>query len=107
MEEVKSLEQSYHMLMTLKENLISELKNFTTDTLERVEKVKTKKDRFNIEKHIESAKEFAYSSEENPVFNKLKERIDLAEAAEIKQEDNKLTVKKTADEDSSFFDTIE
>ncbi len=107
MEEVKSLEQSYHMLMTLKENLISELKNFTTDTLERVEKVKTNKDRFNIEKHIESAKDFAYSSDENPVFNKMKERIEHAEAPEIKKEENKLTVKKTAGDDSSFFDMID
>ena len=107
MEEVKSLEQSYHMLMTLKENLITELKNFTTDTLERVEKAKTKKDRFNIEKHIKSAKDFAYASEETPVFNKLKERIDLAEAPEIKKEENKLKVEKTASEDSSFFDMID
>ncbi len=106
-DEVKSLEQSYNMLMTLKENLLTELKNFTSDTLERVEKVKIKKERFNIEKHIKSARDFAYSNEENPIFNKMKERIDLAEAAEIRKEDNKLTVKKTSEEETSFFDTID
>lgn len=109
MDEVKSLEQSYNMLMALKENLLVELKNFTSDTLEKVEKFKIKKERFNIDKHIKSARDFAYSNEENPIFNKLKERIDIAEAAEIKKEENnKLTVKKTAaEEGTSFFDTIE
>lgn len=109
MDEVKSLEQSYNMLMALKENLLVELKNFTTDTLDKVEKFKVKKERFNIDKHIKSARNFAYSSEENPIFNKLKERIDIAEAAEIKREENnKLTVKKTASEEgASFFDMIE
>lgn len=109
MDEVKSLEQSYNMLMALKENLLVELKNFTSDTLDKVEKFKQKKERFNIDKHIKSARDFAYSSEENPIFNKLKERIDIAEAAEIKKEaNNKLTVKKTASEEgSSFFDMID
>ena len=39
MDEVKSLEQSYNMLMALKENLLVELKNFTTDTLEETEPI--------------------------------------------------------------------
>lgn len=107
MDEVRSLEQSYNMLMALKENLLVELKNFTSDTLDKVEKFKTKKDRFNIEKHIKSARDFAYSNEETTIFNKMKERIDLVEAAEIKKEENKLTVKKTTAEEGSFFDMIE
>lgn len=108
MEEVKSLEQSYNMVMTLKENLIFELKNFTSDTLEKVEKFKAKKDKFNIEKHIKSAKEFAYAQEDNPVYSKMKERIDKANPPEIKQEEGKISVtKKASDEESSFFDMID
>lgn len=108
MEEVKSLEQSYNMLMTLKSDLLTELKNFTSDALDKVEQFKVKKERYNIDKHIKSARDFAYTSEENPIYNKLKDRIDKAEAAEIKKEDNnKLSVKKTSGEDMSFFDMIE
>jgi len=107
MEEVKSLEQSYHMLMTLKEDLLSEIKNLTTDVMEKADKVKVKKGTFNVEKHIKSARDFAYSNDENPVFSKMKERIDLAEAPEVKKEGNKLTVKETTNDDSSFFDMIE
>ena len=109
MDEVKSLEQSYNMLMTLKSDLLTELKNFTSDTLDKVEQFKVKKERYNIDKHIKSARNFAYHSDENPIYNKLKDRIDKAEAAEIKKDENsnKISVKKTSGEDKSFFDMIE
>ena len=107
MEEVKSLEQSYNMLLTLKEDLITELGNFTSDALDKVKKFKSKKETFNIDKHIKSAKEFATSNEDNPAFEKMKERIDHAKIIESKKDGEKSNSKKNSEEESSFFDMID
>ena len=107
--EIKDLEQSYSMIMALKENLISELKNFTSDTLERVENFKAKKDRFNIDQHLKAAKDFAARVEESNYVEKFKAEIEDLKLPEIKKK-QKETVKdnsKESKESGSFFDTIE
>lgn len=115
--EVKTLEYNFNMAMSLKENLIADLKNLSTDTLERVNKFTEKKDNLNIDKYIKDAREFA-DNYDLKNFKLQKEDIDRENAdneiQEIKKEtpdtsEPEKTKKPKADQgntEKSFFDLI-
>jgi cell division initiation protein len=56
---IKSVETDFHRLESLKESLLLELKNLSKDTLEKVEKYKDQKNRFDFDEHLKKAKSFA------------------------------------------------
>ena len=57
--EIKSLEHNFNSALSLKENLIADLTNLSSATLERVQKFKKQKDKLDIDKYIKEAREFA------------------------------------------------
>lgn len=66
--EIKSLENNFNAALNLKENLIADLTNLSSATLERAQKFKKQKDKLDIEKYIKEAREFA----ENYDLKKIK-----------------------------------
>ena len=59
LQEIKSMEQNFNTALSLKENLLADLTNLSSETLERVKKFKKKKDKLDIDKYIKEAREFA------------------------------------------------
>jgi len=59
LDDVKVLEQNFNMITGIKENLISELKNFSNDALERIKKFSKRNDDLNIKKYVKQAREVA------------------------------------------------
>jgi cell division initiation protein len=59
LEEVKTLEQNFNLVLNVKESMISDLKNLSNDTLERVQKFTEKKEKLNIDQYLKKAREFA------------------------------------------------
>ena len=57
--EIKSLENNFNAALTLKENLIADLTNLSSATLERAQKFKKQKDKLDIDKYMKEAREFA------------------------------------------------
>jgi cell division initiation protein len=57
--EIKTLENNFNAALNLKENLIADLTNLSSATLERAQKFKKQKDKLDIEKYIKEAREFA------------------------------------------------
>ncbi len=57
--EIKILENNFTAALNLKENLIADLVNLSSATLERTQKFKKQKDKLDIEKYIKEAKTFA------------------------------------------------
>jgi cell division initiation protein len=55
---IRSVETDFHRLDSIKESLLSELKNLANDTLEKVEKYKSQK-KFDFDDQIKKAKSFA------------------------------------------------
>ena len=57
--EIQSLEYNFNAAITLKENLLADLTNLSSATLERAQKFKKQKDKLDIEKYIKEARDFA------------------------------------------------
>jgi cell division initiation protein len=120
--EIKSLENNFNAAINLKENLIADLTNLSSATLERAQKFKKQKDKLDIEKYMKEAREFAENydlknikfgvsdssdeSEENKLQFSLrfeKAKKDEKTKAPVKQENRE----GSDDSDKSFFDTLE
>lgn len=57
--EVKNLEQSYKMMQGLKENLLSDLRNLSNETLERAKKFSGSSDEKEFNLYLKQAREYA------------------------------------------------
>lgn len=109
--EIKSLEHNFNSALSLKENLIADLTNLSSDTLERVQKFKRQKDKLDIDKYIKEAREFAenYDLKNFKVTGKELEKTLEKEELDKKVSNmkKKKPVEKTENSESSFFDLLE
>lgn len=107
--EVKTLEQNFHSALALKENLISDLRNLASETLDRVQKFNERKDALNIDKFIKEAREYA----DNYDLKNIKVVAEDEEPEEQPQEkkppspDKEKKEENNGDAEKSFFDMIE
>ncbi|NJN24731.1 MAG: DivIVA domain-containing protein [Cyclobacteriaceae bacterium] len=109
--EIKSLENNFNAALSLKENLIADLTNLSSSTLERVQKFNKQKDKLDIDKYIKEARQFAenydlknfkFSSEE------LEKNMEHEEPAVREESTTKsVATDKPASTDKSFFDLLE
>ena len=91
--ELKSLEQNFNSALSLKENLIADLTNLSSGTLERVQKFKKQKDKLDIDNYMKEAREFAENYDlKNFRFNS----DDLENAREKEELESKVSSKKKA-----------
>lgn len=109
--EIKSLEHNFNSALSLKENLIADLTNLSSDTLERVQKFKRQKDKLDIDKYIKEAREFAenYDLKNFKVTGKeLEKTLEKEELnKKVSNMKKKKPVEKTENSESSFFDLLE
>lgn len=109
--EIKSMEHNFNSALSLKENLIADLTNLSSDTLERVQKFKRQKDKLDIDKYIKEAREFAenYDLKNFKVTGKELEKTLEKEELDKKVSNmkKKKPVEKTENSGSSFFDLLE
>lgn len=105
-EEVKALEQTFYKLQDHRDTMLSELRNLSNDTMERVDKLSQQKKYQQIDEHLKMAREIGRQSERR---NK-KEEEGSSEKEEIHEDTGKETTvrdnKKNAGSES-FFDQIE
>lgn len=112
MDEMRILEQTYSQILGAKENLISELKNFATETIDKVDGYKARKPKFNLDKHISAARELSMSLNEFYVSNDShSEESEPRDVQELPIEEPKKEKPKNnlsvASSEKSFFDSIE
>jgi cell division initiation protein len=116
--EIKSLENNFNAAITLKENLLSDLTNLSSATLERAQKFKKQKDKLDIEKYIKEAREFAENYDLESILNASKETDESSEDkaqmrigfGEEPEKAKKVAEKQPAqrdEADQSFFDLLE
>lgn len=75
--EIKILENNFTAALNLKENLIADLTNLSSATLERAQKFKKQKDKLDIEKYIKEARTFAENYDlKNIKFGMVSEEPD-------------------------------
>lgn len=120
--EIKALENNFNAALSLKENLIADLTNLSSATLERTQKFKKQKDKLDINKYIKEAKEFAENydlknlklgqnnpaeipEEENTQYNIRFQKKDKAEKQQTTKK--KAPENRSGDEDKSFFDLLD
>lgn len=120
--EIKSLENNFNAALNLKENLIADLTNLSSATLERAQKFKKQKDKLDIEKYIKEAREFAENydlknikfgvhdlddipEEERSQYNIRFQKKENAEKNEVKKEN--ISTPNSEDSEESFFDLLE
>jgi cell division initiation protein len=60
---VKDLEQNYRSLENMRENIVGELKNLSSDLLERIGRTNKQKSEFKLEDHAKKVKEIVRESE--------------------------------------------
>jgi cell division initiation protein len=111
MDEMRILEQTYSQILAAKENLISELKNFASETIEKVDGYKARKSKFNLDKHISAARELSMSLNEFYVSSdsnsETSEAINKEAAAEEPKKEKPKNNLSIASSEKSFFDSIE
>ncbi len=111
LEEIKSMEQNFNTALSLKENLLDDLTNLSSATLERVQKFKKQKDKLDIDKYIKEAREFAtnfdltYSKFDEEDIDKTLEKAEPEPKFSAKK--NKVSDKKSENSESSFFDLLD
>lgn len=126
--EIKTLENNFNAALTLKENLIADLTNLSSATLERTQKFKKQKDKLDIEKYIKEAREFAenydlknikfgvndpdeISDEENPQYSirfQKPEKPEKSERPARSEKPEKSEVSEPKDNsEKSFFDLLD
>jgi len=120
--EIKSLENNFNAALNLKENLIADLTNLSSATLERAQKFKKQKDKLDIDKYIKEARDFAEnydlknlkfgskefnddSEQDDSQFNIRFHKKDKASKTEIKKD--KAPSNSSEDSEKSFFDLLE
>lgn len=123
--EIKSLENNFNAALNLKENLIADLTNLSSATLERAQKFKKQKDKLDIEKYIKEAREFAENydlknikfgvqdadeaeNDDDSQFRIGFKMVDKQEKAEkAKHDEAKAKSENTENSEKSFFDLLE
>jgi cell division initiation protein len=120
--EIKSLENNFNAALNLKENLIADLTNLSSATLERAQKFKKQKDKLDIEKYIKEAREFAENydlknikfganAEDDPGSEDQSQfRIGFKKsepAAKSKKEEVQIKSENAENSEKSFFDLLE
>ena len=108
--EIQSLETNFNAALTLKENLIADLTNLSSSTLERAQKFKKQKDKLDIEKYIKEAREFAENYDPKKIGKTSKDESRDADN-EVSQiaitfEKKETTLRKENSE-KSFFDMLD
>jgi cell division initiation protein len=120
--EIKVLENNFNAALNLKENLLADLTNLSSATLERAQKFKKQKDKLDIEKYIREAREFA----ENYDLKNIKFGVQTADEADNdgdaqfrigfrktekpvkpKQQEAQEKSENTGNSEKSFFDLLE
>ncbi len=111
LDEVKTLEQNFNMALSLKESLISDLRNLSNDTLDRVKKFSERKEQLNIDKFMKEAREFAnnydlkkFDVREEDFVDELERKAELKMKSEKK---NSTTPVNNDQSEKSFFDLID
>ncbi len=120
---VKDLEQNYRIIENNRENLITELKNLSTDIVERIDRTNKQKSNFKLVDHLHKVKELVRESHErvdseggeprNPRKSEPKKVVqktspEKATNPYLKQKlENKSQTTKKNDDNVSFFDELE
>lgn len=109
---LRSMAQVYRNLENIRADLLSDIKSFASDSLEKVERVKSQIKPFDLEEELIRVKRDNIGKSTNfSKSEKTSERTVEFEApsAENNQEhmEKEEEVKKPADENGSFFDDIE
>ncbi len=108
--EIQSLEYNFNAALTLKENLIADLTNLSSSTLERAQKFKKQKDKLDIEKYIKEAREFAENYDPKNLFasktDEPKPQDTETSQINIAFEKKEIAAKKEPSE-KSFFDMLD
>lgn len=111
LEEIKSMEQNFNTALSLKENLLDDLTNLSSATLDRVQKFKKQKDKLDIDKYIKEAREFATNFDltnskfDEEDIDKTLEKVEPEPKFSAKK--NKVSEKKSENSESSFFDLLD
>ena len=120
-DEVKSLEQTYKMLENFRDNLIADLRNIASNTMEKVDKAHAQKDRFSIDDQMNKARDISeklrnqepFEEEDDDNFTISSGSSPSTEAPEREDsfEDNDVHEEAESDtnrnrEGGSFFDQI-
>jgi len=107
--EIQSLETNFNAALSLKENLIADLTNLSSSTLERAQKFKKQKDKLDIEKYIKEAREFAENYDPKKIRQASQESTkaeDEASQITITFEKKENTLRRENSE-KSFFDMLD
>ncbi len=127
LDDVKELEQSFNMVAGVKENLVSELRNFANDTLDRIGKFAKKNEDIDIKQYITKAREIASHFKADDFANKLNREpaieketndgkikeeplqdtpADIGEFSAGESSETGTEGREENDEEKSFFDSI-
>ncbi len=111
LEDIKSMEQNFNTALSLKENILDDLTNLSSATLDRVQKFKKQKDQLNIDKYIKEAREFATNfdlTSFKPEEEKMEDSIVVAESKpKISPKESKASTDKSENSGDSFFDLLD
>jgi len=102
-DQIKQLQQSFQSLENYRDNLLSELKNLSNDTLEKVEKLVSQKKYYELDEFRQKAKELAQITEDFAINVDSSKSADKKLPKHAKEETSKAS---NEDEDQSFFDQI-
>jgi cell division initiation protein len=108
--EIQSLETNFNAALSLKENLIADLTNLSSSTLERAQKFKKQKDKLDIEKYIKEAREFAENYDPKKIGQTAKEETKDTEkeASQIAITfEKKEHAPRKENSEKSFFDMLD
>ena len=107
--EVKNLEQSYKMMQGMKENLLSDLRNLSNETLERAKKFSGSSDEKEFNRYLKQAREYASQFEfSSPMHATTEDAPEAAPSADL-HEDAPPVDSAPAERrgQQSFFDQIQ
>jgi cell division initiation protein len=102
---MKQLSQQYKTLKSLRDDVMAEIKRFSSDTLEKVERMKKNDDDFDADKHLAMARrEINRSLFPNEDVQKPEAKKEVPKQTEPKPQMQEATATKKS---GSFFDEIE
>jgi cell division initiation protein len=111
LDEIKLMEHNFNTALNLKENLLADLTNLSSETLERVQKFKKRKDKSDIDKYINEARDFVTNFNlKNHKYSEgaVKDSPEKQEPEPIvSQIKNTVTTEKSENSESSFFDQLD
>ena len=104
-DEVKNLEQVYKEFEKYRDNLISELKNLSNDTLERIEKLKKQVKYEGVDTLLKKSKDLARAQKENHPEQRPS-RAETSPEPEVQDSQPSEPERNNQEDKSSFFDQI-